>query len=99
MNIVAKPLNILGSLDVLISRFLEFLISLLTDVLSCRFRGCGLLCFGVTSLLDFAQSIFVAYAIYRFSHLSGSWFSVIFVSLSMEFLLSVFLDFLDSASY
>ena len=62
-------------------------------------RGCGLLCFGVASLLDFAQSIFVAYVIYRFLHLTGSWFSVIFVSLSMEFLLSAFLDVLDSASY
>ena len=62
-------------------------------------RGCGLLCFGVASLLDFAQSIFVAYVTYRFSHLSVSWLSVIFVSLSMEFLLSAFLNFLDSASY
>ena len=56
--------------------------------------------FSILPFLDFLVCgglEFSAFVIYGL--VSGSWFSVIFVSLSMELLLSACLDFLDSASY
>ena len=56
--------------------------------------------FSILSFLDFLVCgclEFLAFVIYGL--VPGSWFSVIFVSLSMELLLSACLDFLDSASY